>query len=49
MPLLVHERRVLLLAVGHARWQRPQMPVDVRIALMAPDAQHVEPLGRYRG
>ena len=35
-------------AIRNARWKRRDVPVHVRVALVAAEAQHVEPFGRYR-
>ena len=38
----------LLLVVGHSGWQGCEMPVQVRVALLAAQAQRVHPLGGHR-
>src|SRR5690242_9528279 len=40
------ERRKLLFLVGHARRKWDQVPMDVRVALLASEAQHVQALRR---
>jgi hypothetical protein len=47
VAVFVHECRVLLLLVGNAWWERSDVPMDVRTALVAPERQHVETLGGY--
>jgi hypothetical protein len=42
-----HEGVVLLLVVGHSRGKRGDVPVHVRVALLAAQAQAVHPLGRH--
>jgi hypothetical protein len=45
--VFVHESRVLLPFVRNARRERCDMPVDMCVALIAPQRQNVEPLSRY--
>jgi hypothetical protein len=47
--ILGHHRVKLLLLIGHSRWQRRDVPVHVRVALMAAQRHQVDPLGwEYR-
>jgi hypothetical protein len=37
----------LLLSVGHARWQRSHVPVNVRMSLIAAQCEKIHPLGAH--
>ena len=45
LPVVPVERRELLLLVRDARRQRKQVPVDVGVALLRAEAEHVQALG----
>src|SRR6516225_2167405 len=47
VSVLVHQRRVLLLLVRDLGGERGKMPVNVRVSLMAAQAEDVKPLGRH--
>lgn len=46
-PVFLHQGVILLLVIRHSRGKRRDMPVQVRIALPAAQAQAVHPLGRH--
>ena len=48
VAVLGHQRGVLLFAIRNAGWERRDVPVHVRVALVAAEAQEVEALGRHR-
>ena len=46
-PNRLCEQSELLFAIRQTRWLRHDVPVHVSIALLAAQAQHVQPFGRH--
>lgn len=46
---LRHERVELLLVVRHSGWERGNVPMHVRVPLLAAETQHVDALRRHDG